>query len=209
MRANRDPLSFLRRGMKLPREVEIKLKVADPRSLKKGLNKCGFEVVGRRHFESNTVFDSRDSRLRRSSSLLRLRTEGNRHILTFKGPPHASSTYKIRTEFETEIGDADAIQQIFEALGLRPIFRYEKFRTVYAEKNREKAKAASLLVYDETPIGNFVELEGPPRWIDRTARRLGYLKRDYITGSYAALYLDYCKENRVKRGNMVFSTDKS
>ena len=209
MRANRDPLSFLRRGMKLPREVEIKLKVADPRSLKKRLNECGFAVVERRHFESNTVFDFLDSRLRRSNSLLRLRTESNRHILTFKGPPYASSTYKIRTEFETEIRDVDAIHQIFEALGLRPTFRYEKFRTVYAEKNRGNAEVAPLLVYDETPIGYFIELEGPARWIDRTARRLGYLKRNYITASYAALYLYYCKENRVKPGNMVFSTDKS
>ena len=209
MRANHDPLSFPRLGMKLPREVEIKLKVADPRSLKKRLNECGFTVVGRRYFESNTVFDFRDSRLRRSNSLLRLRTEGNHHILTYKGPPHAPSTYKIRTEFETEIKDIDAIQQIFEALGLRPTFRYEKFRTVFAEKDRGKSKAAPLLVYDETPVGYFIELEGPARWIDRTARRLGYLQEDYITASYAALYFDYCKENRVKPGNMVFSTDKS
>ena len=209
MGANRDPLSLLRRGMKLPREVEIKLKVANPRSLRKHLNECGFAVVVRRHFASNAVFDFRDSRLRRSRSLLRLRAEGSRHILTFKGPPLASSAYKIRTEFETEIKDADAIQQIFEALGLRPIFRYEKFRTVYAEKDRGKAGAVPLLVYDETPIGYFMELEGPARWIDRVARRLGYLRRDYITASYASLYLDYCKENRVKPGNMVFSTDKS
>ncbi|MCL4540316.1 MAG: class IV adenylate cyclase [Bacteroidetes bacterium] len=194
--------------MKFPREVEIKLKVADARSLKKRLNECGFAVVERRHFESNTVFDFCDSRLRRSSSLLRLRTESSRHILTFKGPPRASRTYKIRTELETEVRDV-AIQQIFQALGLQPIFRYEKFRTVYAEKHRGKAGTAPLLVYDETPIGHFIELEGSARWIDRVARRLGYLKRDYITASYAALYLDYCKKNRVKPRNMVFAADKS
>jgi adenylate cyclase class 2 len=206
---NRDPLPFFRRGMKFPREVEIKLKVANPRTLRKHLKECGFEVVERRHFESNTVFDFRDSRLRRSRSLLRLRTEGSRHILTFKGPPIASSAYKIRTEFETEIRVSAAIQQIFGALGLRPIFRYEKYRTVYAEKDRGKSEAVPLLVYDETPIGYFMELEGPARWIDRAARRLGYLKRDYITASYASLYLDHCRENMVKPGNMVFSTDKS
>jgi adenylate cyclase, class 2 len=209
LRANPDLLRFLRCGMKSPREIEIKLKVEKPRALKLRLKECGFVVVKRRHFESNVVFDFRDSRLCRSRSLLRLRTEGNHHILTFKGPPDASDTYKIRTEFETEVEDAAALEQVFEALGLGPIFLYEKYRTVYTEEGWRKAEGVPLLVYDETPIGYYIELEGPAGWIDRAARRLGYQKRDYITASYAALYLDYCRENGIKPGNMVFSRDNS
>ena len=195
--------------MRSPHEIEIKLKVERPCALKQQLKECGFVVVERRHFESNIVLDFPDSRLRRSRSLLRLRTEGRRHILTYKGPPQASETYKIRTEIETGIEDADVLQQIFEALALRPIFRYEKYRTAYAEKGWRKAGSRPLLVYDETPIGLYLELEGPARWIDGTARRLGYGKEDYITASYAALYLDYCRENGIKPRNMVFSGDNS
>ena len=195
--------------MKPPREIEIKLKVEGPRALRPLLKECGLVVVERRHFESNTVFDFRDLRLRRSRSLLRLRTKGRRNILTFKGPPHTSASYKIRTEIETEIEDAGALQGILEGLGLRAIFRYEKYRTAYAEKGRRKAKGTPLLVYDETPIGPFVELEGPVRWIDRTARRLGYQKRDYLTSSYAALYQDDCRKKGIKTGDMVFRGNNS
>jgi adenylate cyclase, class 2 len=195
--------------MKSPREIEIKLKVASPRAMKRRLKECGFVVVRRRHFESNIVFDFHDLRLRRSRSLLRLRREGNRHLLTFKGAPHASDSYKIRTEIETEVEDEGAFHQILEGLGLHPVFRYEKYRTVYAEQGRRKVEAAPLLVFDETPIGRYIELEGPARWIDRAARRLGFQKRDYITASYAALYQDYCRENGIKAGDMVFSGDNS
>ena len=195
--------------MKPPREIEIKLKVEGPRALKQLLKECGFEVVKRRHFEGNVVFDFRDSRLCRSRSLLRLRTEGRRYILTFKGPPRASAFYKVRTEIETEVEDEGTLQRIFEALGLRSIFRYEKYRTAYAEKGRRKTEGTPLLVYDETPIGPYVELEGPVRWIDRTARRLGYQKRDYMTSSYAALYQDYCRQNGTKARDMVFSSNNS
>ena len=195
--------------MNSPREIEIKLKVGSPRAVKERLKQCGFVVVSRRHFESNILFDFRDLSLRRSRSLLRLRTEGHRHLLTYKGPPHTSESYKIRTEIETRVEDDGAFRQIFESLGLHPVFRYEKYRTAYAEGGKRKAQRAPLLVFDETPIGRYIELEGPARWIDRAARRLGFEKRDYITASYASLYQDYCRENRIKPGNMVFRGDNS
>jgi adenylate cyclase, class 2 len=190
-------------------EIEIKLKVEDPRAFKKRLKECGLVMIERRHFESNIVFDFRNSRLRRSRSLLRLRTDGSRNLLTFKGPPRAADIYKIRTEIETKVEDAVALQRIIEVLGLRPVFRYEKYRTAFAENRRRKVETSPLLVFDETPIGRYIELEGPVRWIDRAARQLGYQKRDYITASYAALYLDHCRENGIKPGDMVFQGDKS
>jgi adenylate cyclase, class 2 len=193
----------------VPHEIEIKLKVEDSRVLKKRLKECGFVMIERRHFESNIVFDFHDFRLRRSRSLLRLRTEGSCNLLTFKGPPQASDSYKIRTEIETRLEGAAALQQILEVLGLRPVFRYEKYRTAYAESRRRKVETSPLLVFDETPMGRYIELEGPMRWIDRAARRLGYQKRDYITASYAALYLNHCRENAIKPGDMVFQSDKS
>jgi len=203
LHANPELFRLLQCGMKSPREIEIKLKVEGPPALKKRLKEYGFVVVSRRHFESNIVFDFSDLRLRRSCSLLRLRKEGKRHLLTYKGPPHSSDSYKIRTEIETKV--EDAFQKILDGLGLHPVFRYEKYRTVYAEEGRRKAKGAPLLVFDETPIGLYIELEGPARWIDRVARRLGYQKRDYITASYAALYQEHCLANGIKAGDMIFS----
>jgi len=60
------------------------------------------------------------------------------------------------------------------------------------------------VLLDETPIGNFLELEGSPTWIDRTARKLGFSVKDYISRSYGYLYLAYCRERRIRPKNMVF-----
>jgi adenylate cyclase, class 2 len=193
----------------IPHEIEIKLKVEDPCALKKRLKECGFMVVERRHFESNVVFDFRNSRLQHSRSLLRLRNKGNRYTLTFKGPPYPSDSYKIRPEIEMAVHDGATLQQIFKALGLRSAFRYEKYRTVYAEKGRPKTADMPLLVFDETPIGPYIELEGPWGWIDRKALRLGYRKADYIKASYAALYRKQCRKDGVKPKDMVFRRNKS
>ena len=61
-----------------------------------------------------------------------------------------------------------------------------------------------MATLDETPVGLYLELEGQPRWIDRTARQMGFKEEDYITRSYARLYLDWCQKNRVQPANMVF-----
>jgi len=53
-------------------------------------------------------------------------------------------------------------------------------------------------------MGCYVELEGAPRWIDRTARRLGFNRELYITASYPTLYLEFCKEKRVEPRDMIF-----
>ncbi|HEX5412325.1 MAG TPA: class IV adenylate cyclase [Terriglobia bacterium] len=188
----------------VPHEIEIKLKVEDPRTMRKKLKECGFVVIERRHFESNVVFDFRNSRLRRSRSLLRLRSEGNRLILTFKGPPRPSDSYKVRPEIEMEFSDAKALQRIFKGLGLHPAFRYEKYRTIFAEKDRRRTADMPVLAFDETPIGPYIELEGPERWIDRKALRLGHRRKDYIKESYAALYWKQCRRNGLNPKDMVF-----
>jgi len=188
----------------VPHEIEIKLKVEDPRAMRKRLKECGFVMIERRHFESNVVFDFRNSRLRRSRSLLRLRNEGNRRILTFKGPPRPSDSYKVRPEIEMEVSDGESLRWILKALDLHPIFRYEKYRTIFAEGGRRRTARMPVVAFDETPIGFYVELEGPGAWIDRKATLLGYRKKDYIKVSYAALYRKQRRRFGLRSEDMVF-----
>ncbi len=190
-------------------ETEIKLEVPNPRELKRLLAKFGFRAVEKRHFESNHLFDFPDLRLQKARRLLRLRFARNRWLLTFKGAPLPSRAYKIRGEIETAVGDGDRLRQIFETLGLGETFRYDKFRTVFVSKGQPHDGGMPTLVYDETPIGNYLELEGPERWIDQIARQLGYRREDYITASYAALYRRRCEEQGQKPGNMVFPAPRS
>jgi len=182
------------------RETEIKLAVPSVAAAVRLVRSAGFRVFKRRVFESNTVWDTPRQVLRRASRLLRIRQAGTKALLTYKGKPGISK-HKSREELELQIADPAMLGAIFERLGYRPLFRYEKYRTEY----RQPAAGGTATI-DETPVGVFVELEGNPTWIDRTARRLGFSERQYITASYASLYIDWCKQRRIKPGNMTFES---
>jgi adenylate cyclase class 2 len=100
---------------------------------------------------------------------------------------------------ETNLSDSDSMERILMQIGYHPVFRYEKFRTEYSSGS---VNGKALL--DETPIGNFLELEGGPQWIERTAKLLGFSRKDYINRSYGYLYLAYCRERRIRPKDMIF-----
>jgi adenylate cyclase class 2 len=181
-----------------PTETEIKLAVPDLRAARKLLRTAGFTMSRRRVFESNVVFDTPQLTLRQSSTLLRLRQAGRVISATYKGKPSVGK-HKSREELELTVGNASTMAAIFERLGYSPVFRYEKYRTEYRQ---ERGKGMATL--DETPVGAYLELEGSPVWIDRTARRMGFGEQDYITASYARLYLERCRTRGETPGNMVF-----
>jgi adenylate cyclase class 2 len=138
-----------------------------------------------------------------------------RQILTFKRPTaqqtaaHTSrypsfGSHKVRDEIEANVTDTGNLVKIFEGLGMRGWFRYEKYRTTY-QLPAAKSWARDLLIeIDETPIGTFVELEGPPAAIDRAATELGYSKKDYILTNYLALYAEDCRRKGQQPQNMLF-----
>ncbi len=179
------------------RETEIKLPVSGAAEGKRLLRGAGFRVARRRVFESNTLFDTADAKLRKAGQVLRVRQCGRRVLLTYKGPA-VRGRHKSREELETELGSAQTISAILSRLAFEPVFRYEKYRTEYA-----KGKGG-LATVDETPIGVFLELEGDPEWIDRTAARLGFKIADYITASYPSLYLRHREQNPHSPEDMIF-----
>jgi adenylate cyclase class 2 len=179
------------------REIEIKLPAADAATARRLLRNAGFCVSRRRVFEANTLFDTPELSMRSSKKLLRVREAGGKVIVTYKGPP-TIARHKIREELELEISGAAPMRAIFDRLGFRPMFRYEKYRTEF-----RKPANPGVATVDETPVGVFLELEGPPRWIDRTARALGFREQDYITSSYGRLYLDWCESHGVPPGDML------
>jgi len=183
----------------MPIEVEIKLPVADLDCALAAIQGLGYELHHPRDYEANAVFDFRGSNLRRRGQLLRLRRFGQEALLTFKGT-FQEGRHKQREEIETRLSDAEAARAILERLGLRPAFRYEKFRTEYHRPGEH-----GIITVDETPIGNFIELEGPGPWIDAVAARLGYNESDYIKLSYAALYVEYRKRTGTRNRDMLFA----
>lgn len=138
--------------------------------------------------------------LRRTGRLLRVRVAGRLGILTYKGRA-AIGKYKDREELEVEVSDPRTLSEMLAHLDFVPTFRYEKFRTEY----RRPGEAGSAML-DETPIGVYLELEGAPGWINRSARRLGFADSDYSTASYGGLYADYCRKHRLQVKHMTFSS---
>jgi adenylate cyclase class 2 len=179
-------------------ETEIKLAVESTQAARRLLRAAAFTVSRRRVFESNVIFDTPKLALRQADTLLRVRTAGGLATVTYKGRP-AVARHKSREELELEIADAATMGAIIDRLGLSPVFRYEKYRTEYRQ-----SRGAGVAMLDETPVGVYLELEGEPRWIDRTARQLGFSERDYVVSSYARLYLEWCRRKRAKPADMLF-----
>ncbi len=132
--------------------------------------------------------------------MLRVRETGSSGVLTFKGP-EKESKYKEREELEVKLAEPRQLCEIFGRLDLMPAFRYEKYRTEF-----KRAGGPGVATLDETPIGTFLELEGSPRWIDRSARSLGFSEEDYVTTSYYGLYVAYCRERGMPVTHMIFES---
>ena len=164
-------------------EIEIKFRVRDARALAQDLRKSGFKLVTRRTHEMNTLYDLPGHPLRQRGELLRLRKYVADWMLTHKAKGK-EGLHKRRVESETKVADGAKMQAILAALGFAPTFRYEKFRAVWSDRNGH-------VVVDETPIGDFGEIEGRSRWIDRTAKALHLSKEDYITQTYAGLFFEW------------------
>jgi len=216
----------------MPREIEIKLPIANPKAFLRRLQKLGAKPVSARVHEHNLIFDTPDGGLAKHGQLLRIRTEtpapagkksaskksSPRVLLTFKSPPEelaigpaappTDRRHKVREELETVLADGSTLQRIFEGLGLRGWFRYEKYRTPYRLPARFKWAKDLLIDFDETPIGTFVELEGPGHAIDQAARELGFSTSDYVLKNYLVLYLDNCKRQNLQPSHMLFPTSK-
>lgn len=186
--------------MRAAREVEIKFVLHDVKDISRRLRRLGFRRRTPRRYENNILFDLPGEVLRSRGELLRLRQYGDDWALTHKGKGKAGR-HKSREEHETAIGNGKEAEMILRALGFEPSFRYEKFRTEWSD-------GAGHVVLDETPIGNFGEIEGPPRWIDRTAKALQIPRDGYITDSYAQLFLKWRKRTRSEAAEMTFRACK-
>jgi len=183
------------------KEVEIKFRIGNLRSLNRRLLESKFRLVTKRTHEMNVLYDLPGQPLRKRGDLLRLRKYGSEWVLTHKAKGR-EGRHKTRIENETKVADGTKMEAILRALDFVPTFRYEKFRAEWSDGNGH-------VVVDETPIGNLGEIEGPPRWIDRTARALGIQPEDYITDTYATLFFKWKERTASPAEEMTFTTIRS
>jgi adenylate cyclase class 2 len=207
-------------------EREIKLRIEDLQALRRALAKLGALVVTPRVHELNVVFDTPAFHLAKREHLLRIRTEktgssrgrapglGTGALVTFKRPVLAPGSngsgerHKVREEIELHVSDPHALASLFEGLGMNGWFRYEKFRTTFRLPGSHRWAKGLSIELDETPIGVFLELEGPARAIDRAAQALGFEPESYILANYMVLHREHCRSRGEEPGDMIFTKKK-
>jgi adenylate cyclase, class 2 len=177
-------------------EREIKLRFATPADARAAILAAGATPFKCRRLQEDSLLDTPDGRLRGRRSILRIRMECGKSLITFKGPVQPAAM-KVREELETLGGDGPLLVRIFEELGFEVWFRYEKYREEFTLED-------VIVALDETPIGVFVEVEGSERGIAAMAEALGRDQADYVLDSYRGLFAGYCAEHGLPVGDMLF-----
>jgi adenylate cyclase, class 2 len=185
----------------MPQEIEIKFRVPNLRALTRQLKAAKFRRETPRQREINTLYDLPGEVLRQRKELLRLRQYGSEWKLTHKAGGRIGR-HSSREELETKVSNGKHMDAILRSLGYSPSFRYEKFRAEWSD-------GKGNVVVDETPIGNFAEIEGRSRWIDQTAKKLGVTRDQYIMKNYASLFADWKGETKSKADEMTFKAVKT
>jgi adenylate cyclase class 2 len=175
-------------------EREIKFPHVELDKLRDRLIELEAERSGPSAFEDNWILD-RGEELLSTGRILRLRTDGGRARLTFKGPMHIEGNVKVREEREIEVGSAEDARILFENLGFSLVRRYQKMR-------EEWQLGGVTISLDHTPIGDYAEFEGDGA--ETVAKRCGFDPEKAERRSYLRLYEDYLKKNPDAPPEMVF-----
>ena len=177
----------LSRNLRMSRvgvETEIKIPAVDLDAVREALARLCATAVHPQAREVNLLLDTDDGRLQGAGTVLRLRRYGRHHILTFKGPAVYHGPVKERLEHETEIENTEKMLEILDHLGLRAVARYEKDREMWLVDEIS-------VVLDHTPMGDFVEVEGPRDRLQTAARSLGLDPSTAVRGSYLSLWREH------------------
>jgi adenylate cyclase class 2 len=185
-----------------PHEIEVKLRFNGLDAFARA--GIALEIETARHFEDNWLLDSSDQYLSERASILRVRSSAGRGAITYKEKADAApaSQFKKRIEIETVIDEPESAVTIFERLGYRKWFRYQKYRTVYQATLPCGSKLHVMI--DETPLGPFVELEGEEEVIARAVKLLGVTPAEYILESYLAIQAEHCRRQGKPLEDMIF-----
>ncbi|MFX1361152.1 MAG: class IV adenylate cyclase [Promethearchaeota archaeon] len=201
-------------------EVEIKVAISNPDSLKENLkNLDGKYVISLEHEDTYFNMPKKLRNFRKTDEALRLRksiefnkndkenTTSIRSFITYKGKK-IDQTTKTREEIEVEIKNLEKMKKLFENLGFREIFTVKKERELY-EFNFKNEKVDVLIDFLPILNQNFMEAEVIVEYKEeiRSVReklfeflkQFGISKTDSIRESYLELIIKKLKLEEFKR----------
>ncbi len=185
----------------MAQEIEVKFPLHNRQELTRKLHELGAQRLYPETFEDNIVLDRRGE-LRTKGALLRVRKFGKYALATFKGPMSIEAGgIKTREEVQTGVESFELAIQLFDSLGFKPVFRYQKYREVWRVRDVE-------VVLDRTPIGDYFEIEGPIDTIKSIAGDLGMNFDQAIRLTYADIYRQARRTRADLPEHMVFPADQ-
>ena len=183
----------------MAQEIEVKFPLRDRQELTRKLHDLGAQRLYPETFEDNIVLDRRGE-LRTKGALLRVRKFGKYSLATYKGPMSIEGGVKSREEVQTGVESFELAIELLDAVGFKPVFRYQKFREVWRLSDVE-------IVLDRTPIGEYFEIEGPIDLIRSISSELGMNMDQAIRQTYADLYRQARRTRSDLPENMVFAPE--
>ncbi|HEV7922400.1 MAG TPA: class IV adenylate cyclase [Thermoanaerobaculia bacterium] len=184
----------------MAQEIEVKFLLRDRNELTRKLQELGAQRLYPETFEDNIVLDRRGE-LRTRGALLRVRKFGKYALATFKGPMSIEGGIKSREEVQTGVESFELAIQLFDSLGFKPVFRYQKYREVWRVHEAE-------VVIDRTPIGDYFEIEGSMDQIRTITGELGMNMDQALRQSYADLYRQARRTRADLPEHMVFPPEQ-
>jgi len=181
-------------------EIEAKFPVKDLRKIRELLELRQAELLMDKSYEHNILLDTPTNELLEENARLRLRKEGSESILTYKRTRKNENNIAYREEIETRVDHFENTRLILNRLGFLTFFEYEKYRSTYR-------LGATTIMLDETPIGFYLEIEGPDEeTIHRTASLLEIDWNQRTDKSYLQVFQEWAAENGYPGRDMLFSS---
>lgn len=183
------------------RELEVKFALSSVEDILPHIYSLGAACEQPTQFESNIRWDDSGGTLSKTHQVLRLRNNGGTAVLTYKAENKNDKRLADREEIEMVVINFENTRLILERLGYEIVFIYEKYRSIY------RLNDTGLFV-DHTPIGDFIEIEGPDEEaIRRSAELLGLDWEERISKGYRALFAEWKRRTGFPGRDMIFNKE--
>lgn len=172
--------------------MEVELKAPAPRGVESRLVAAGAKKLSSK-VQNDTLYDLPGEPLRRHGENLRIREEGRRLLVTFKGK---SVSKKIKAKEEIELPVNGSMRVLLAGLGYSPTLFLRKFRAEYS------LGKVTVCIDNVRGLGRWVEFEafGEPaecrKRIVKAASMLGIAESALAPLSYATMMRERLKKGK-------------
>ena len=177
-------------------EIEVKVPLPDLAKVERRVSELGGRDFGRSiQVDEYYSHPSRDFAI--TDEALRLRTENDLTVITYKGPKLDWET-KTREEFEVSIANRATMASILDRLGFKPVIKISKKRQVYG------LKGVTVCFDSVVGLGDFIELEVDSEDVEQGKSAIFSLMNEIgVSGNERRSYLELLLEKDSSRAKKI------